>query len=76
MNSYWPITIVPVLAKLFATVMEQLMTQWGGVAQCQSTATGWFSQGPQHCWAAEYTGHSGEKRSAAQQQACLLLCQL
>ena len=28
MNSYRPITVVPVLAKLFATVMEQRMTRW------------------------------------------------
>ena len=28
MNSYRPITVVPVLAKLFATVMDQRMTRW------------------------------------------------
>ena len=59
MNSYRPITVVPVLAKLFATVMEQRMTRWAEALNL--TTAGWLPQGPQHSWTAEHTEHSGKK---------------
>ena len=57
-NSYRPITVVPVLAKLFATVMDQRMTQWAEGCNLRARPQAGFRKDPQYCWAAKYTPHA------------------
>ena len=45
MNSYRPITVVPVLAKLFATVMEQRMTRWAEALNLRAPPQAGFRRG-------------------------------
>ena len=45
MNSYRPITVVPVLAKLFATVMEQRMTRWAESLNLRAPPQAGFRRG-------------------------------
>lgn len=58
MNSYRPITVVPVLAKLFATVMDQRMTRWAEGCNLRPRPQAGFRKDHSTDWAAKYTPHA------------------